>query len=664
MKKFKFFSLFLLFIAIYALIGPSVKADSYFDEKYYTEVAPSGYYDSLDTSKTDDAFRRELSAIISKGYKQHSYSANNTVLKYTDPDPKHPGNIICFYTGESMSSGWNKEHVWAKSHGFPESGYSSSEPYSDAHHLRPTETKINSSRGNSDFGEVTGGKSDSYGNKWTGSMFEPRDEVKGDVARIMFYMATRYGYGQFALKLVEQANTSGSSLNGRFGGLNTLLKWHYEDPVSKEEIYRNNVIYDNYQHNRNPYIDHPEWVDLAYPNNYSSSEPDQNKVDNVISLIASLPDVPTLNDEAKINAAYSAYNALNSKEKALVVNYQRLVAIKSALDSLKEPTVDPIDPVGPSEGDVVVDFKNHGVANTNYQANLNFEIGDKEFNASYGGVYGGELRIGGNKSDTSLAKYNIDGNGVILEPKFSVKNASSLEINVSSNYGTPSHYYVLFKNSSGSINQIADGNYSEKITASLATPQDGSFILIITGSGYPRLVLNNYIIKTAKNTTEEIDYSKYNTEASIIGEVKNNELTLAMIRFGGKFDSSIFADASDFGVIVMKSDELGNDKISSYYNGGNATSFIASIIETGFKCSAHSFKDDKAIVDGKYQFGLVIDNCLGHEKEELTAVIYIEKNNKVYFMNQTSTSFIKVLSDMQVDSTEALIKDFILSKFN
>lgn len=662
MKKIKYFSLLLLFIAIYALVGPGVKAASYYDEKYYNEVAPSNYYANLDTSKTGDSFRRQLSTIISSGYKQHSYKENNTVLKYTDPDPKNPGNIICFYTGQSMSGGWNKEHVWAKSHGFPESGYSSSEPYSDAHHLRPTESGINSSRGNSDFGEVSGGKSDSYGNKWTGSIFEPRDEVKGDVARIMFYMATRYGYGQFALKLVEQANTSASSLNGRFGGLNTLLKWHYEDPVSKEEIYRNNVIYDNYQHNRNPYIDHPEWVDLAYPNDLSSSsEPDQNKVNNVISLIASLPDIPTLNDEGKINAAYSAYIALNSKEKALVVNYQRLVAIKNALDSLKEPT---LDPISPSEGDVVVDFKKHSVANTNYQPNFNFKIGDKAFNASYGGVYSGELRIGGNKNEASLSKYNINGTGVALEPNFSVKNASSIEINISKEYGTPSNYYILFKDNSGNISQVANGSYSKIITASLSSPSDGAFVMIITGSNYPRVVLDNYIIRTANKQAAEIDYSRYNTTASVIGELKNNELTLAMLRFGGNFDSSIFAGATDFGIIVMESAELGNDKISSYYSSGSASSFITSIAETGFKCTTHSFKNDRAIVDGNYQFGLVIDNCLGYETKDLTAVIYIEKNNKVYFMNEITTSFIKALRNTEVDATESIIKEVILSKFN
>lgn len=159
--------------------------------------------------------------------------------------------------------------MWAKSHGFPNESY---EPYCDAHHLRPSTTKINSTRSNKDFGEVPNATPDAYGNKTNNVLFEPRDEVKGDIARMMFYMETRYGSNtKYNLKLVNSQTTSASDLNGRFGNLETLIKWHYDDPVSKEEIYRNNVIFDNYQHNRNPYIDHPEYVDYVYPSKYAGT---------------------------------------------------------------------------------------------------------------------------------------------------------------------------------------------------------------------------------------------------------------------------------------------------------------------------------------------------------------------------------------------------------
>lgn len=245
-------------------------ASSFFDEKYYNEVAPEGYYKRVNLNDDPEIIKETLGQIISANYVKHSYKDNNTVLKYTDPDPKGSGKAICIYSGRALESGaWNKEHVWAKSHGFPQESY---EPYCDAHHLRPSTTSINSTRSNKDFGEVPNVKPDAYGNKTNNVLFEPRDEVKGDIARMMFYMETRYGSNtKYHLKLVNSQTTSASDLNGRFGNLETLIKWHYEDPVSKEEIYRNNVIFDNYQHNRNPYIDHPEYVDYVYPSKYAGT---------------------------------------------------------------------------------------------------------------------------------------------------------------------------------------------------------------------------------------------------------------------------------------------------------------------------------------------------------------------------------------------------------
>lgn len=245
-------------------------ASSFFDEKYYNEVAPEGYYKRVNLNDDSEVIKETLGQIISANYVKHSYKENNTVLKYTDPDPKGSGKAICIYSGRALESGaWNKEHVWAKSHGFPQESY---EPYCDAHHLRPSTTKINSTRSNKDFGEVPNATPDAYGNKTNNVLFEPRDEVKGDIARMMFYMETRYGSNtKYNLKLVNSQTTSASNLNGRFGNLETLIKWHYEDPVSKEEIYRNNVIFDNYQHNRNPYIDHPEYVDYVYPSKYAGT---------------------------------------------------------------------------------------------------------------------------------------------------------------------------------------------------------------------------------------------------------------------------------------------------------------------------------------------------------------------------------------------------------
>ena len=92
-------------------------------------------------------------------------------------------------------------------------------------------------------------------NDWS---FEPRDEVKGDVARMMFYMAVRYeGLDSYPdLELTESMLPQGNK-EPIHGVLSTLLEWHRNDPVDTWEKNRNNIIYDSYQNNRNPFIDFP-----------------------------------------------------------------------------------------------------------------------------------------------------------------------------------------------------------------------------------------------------------------------------------------------------------------------------------------------------------------------------------------------------------------------
>lgn len=303
-------------------------ASSFFDEKYYNEVAPEGYYKRVNLNDDPEVIKETLGQIISANYVKHSYKENNTVLKYTDPDPKGSGKAICIYSGRALESGaWNKEHVWAKSHGFPNESY---EPYCDAHHLRPSTTKINSTRSNKDFGEVPNATPDAYGNKTNNVLFEPRDEVKGDIARMMFYMETRYGSNtKYNLKLVNSQTTSASDLNGRFGNLETLIKWHYDDPVSKEEIYRNNVIFDNYQHNRNPYIDHPEYVDYVYPSKYADTPvtpSDEYKI------------ILDANGGTFASSVVTSYTVKNGESQTITLPTKDLVTAPNGVGNLKNFT--------------------------------------------------------------------------------------------------------------------------------------------------------------------------------------------------------------------------------------------------------------------------------------------------------------------------------------
>ena len=268
--------------SVNAVITPDNNGNWYWG---YESKLNENYYSDLAGITNKEEFIDTLAEILSDA-KRYSYGSDGTraQLKYLDEDPNDTSKVICLYTGVSFSKSangntWNQEHTWAKSHGFPDGTGNSWYAYSDLNHLRVTENSINSSRGNSDFFNVTNyTKKDSYGNYWTGSQFEPRDAVKGDVARIMMYMDVRYdgvspNTNGVNLTLVN-GNTSGSTKTGEFGDLDTLLAWHEADPVDDYERRRNDRVYE-VQGNRNPFIDHPEYANLIYGTNYDDENDDK-----------------------------------------------------------------------------------------------------------------------------------------------------------------------------------------------------------------------------------------------------------------------------------------------------------------------------------------------------------------------------------------------------
>jgi len=236
---------------------------------------PDGYYDGTE-GLTGEELKTALHDIIND-HIEFPYTSTSTdtwdILKETDQAPDSPDSVVCLYTGwyfyaeeeYNNGQGWSREHVWAKSHGdfgtSPGAG-------TDVHHLRPCDISVNSAKSNKDFDnggteyiDPDGGPSGCYRTTYT---WEPREAVKGDVARMMFYMATRYEgtSGELDLELVDYSHSSpnGEPLHGVFS---TLMEWHIEDPVDDFEQNRNDVIY-SYQENRNPFIDHPEFVELIY----------------------------------------------------------------------------------------------------------------------------------------------------------------------------------------------------------------------------------------------------------------------------------------------------------------------------------------------------------------------------------------------------------------
>nr|MBE6544633.1 hypothetical protein [Oscillospiraceae bacterium] len=168
------------------------------------------------------------------------------------------GSVSLIYTSyvASMSQwgSWNREHVWPKSLG----GFNESGAGSDLHHIRPSDQRVNSTRGNDKYGNVSSGSrvtaaiNSSYvGGTSGGGYFEPLDNVKGDVARICLYVYVRWG-GTYS---------QSSKITNVFQSVDVLLEWCENDPVDTWEMGRNEVV-ESIQGNRNVFIDYPElaWI--------------------------------------------------------------------------------------------------------------------------------------------------------------------------------------------------------------------------------------------------------------------------------------------------------------------------------------------------------------------------------------------------------------------
>ena len=258
-------------------------------------VSLTTYYANIDgKSNTSDALRTQLCTIISTGYTNIGYSSlpDDVYAASSNPSDFYNGasktmeDIYSSFPYTASQAGasasdcgqkWNKEHTVPKSW----FGGDVSPMESDAHHIFPTDIKMNSLRSSYPYGENSAPKEcDEYGyghlgtstfSGYSGTVFDPGDggangSYKGDLARVYFYMVTRYRTTNFTDGLGNVCFT----YNGGVANLtdymkNLMLKWHREDPVSEKERIRNNAIY-THQHNRNPFVDYPCLVEYIWGN--------------------------------------------------------------------------------------------------------------------------------------------------------------------------------------------------------------------------------------------------------------------------------------------------------------------------------------------------------------------------------------------------------------
>ena len=214
-------------------------------------------------------------------------------------DPNNPQNILLFYSLTSVaktSASWNREHLWPRSRG--DADHAGPDD-SDLFYIVPTDIGVNGARGDLYFDESntadpnyqipahplapqTSRDSDSW---------QPAPSERGDIARALFYMEVRYDGTE--PNTTDMELTSYPPSGSQMANLNTLLLWHQEDPPDAAERARNDLIFDNYQHNRNPFIDRPEWVQAIWGTGIPGGGGSQ-PIAQVTALSSSATESPTM----------------------------------------------------------------------------------------------------------------------------------------------------------------------------------------------------------------------------------------------------------------------------------------------------------------------------------------------------------------------------------
>ena len=264
-----------------------------------------GYYDTVDTTDAT-TLRTTLHDVIDDHTRVYYTSSTKTdvwdVIDEADEDPNNPDAVLDIYANKTYAKAgggndfYHREHSWPKSYGFPKDVVANF-PYTDCHHLWVADGGYNSSRSNKPYNycsdacdekptiynDGAGGGTGVYpGNSnWTSGAHETGSWEtwvgrRGDVARALLYMDVRYEGDIHSIKGVLEpdliltddptllvADTTANKKVAYMGYLSVLLEWHAQDPVDDRERHRNDVV-ESYQGNRNPFIDHPEWVAIIF----------------------------------------------------------------------------------------------------------------------------------------------------------------------------------------------------------------------------------------------------------------------------------------------------------------------------------------------------------------------------------------------------------------
>lgn len=394
--------------------------------------APSGYYNSAN-GLSGASLKTALSTIITNGHQDKGYNGLWTGYKTTDIDKtyENDGSILDIYSEKPTGADpykytpvtnqcgtysvegncYNREHI------IPQSLFNEASPMvSDINFIRATDGKVNGMRSNYPFGKVgtatfTSKNGSKLGNSvssgYSGVVFEPIDEFKGDVARMIFYFVTRY---QSKLSSFTSGNMLGSTT---FPGLQTwelniLLAWHNQDPVSQAEITRNNASY-SYQGNRNPFIDNPSYVNQIWgsnTNNGNTNPSTPNPTTNCIN--ESFETIPAS------SASYSTQTWTNNG-----VTWTATDARTDQTISTKAITV--------RNGSLKSNSSSNGIGSLTVTTQLKFTGSNGTFNLLVNGATVGTIPYSANVATTTINNINVSGNVVVTLENTSSGNRVAID---------------------------------------------------------------------------------------------------------------------------------------------------------------------------------------------------------------------------------------------
>jgi len=380
--------------------------------------APSGYYSSAN-GLSGASLKTALSNIITNGHQDKGYNGLWTGYKTTDIDKNYEndGSILDIYSekpsgtdpykftpGTNQCGTYSTEgNCYNREHLVPQSLFNEASPMvSDIHFIRATDGKVNGMRSNYPFGKVgTASFTSRNGSKlgtsassgYSGTVFEPIDEFKGDVARMIFYFVTRY---QSRLSSFSSGNLLGSSA---FPGLqtwelNVLLAWHNQDPVSQAEVNRNNASY-SFQGNRNPFIDNPNYVNQIWGSGSTSGTGTTPPPSSTGCASETFEAIPTAS-----SASYLTRTWTNNGLSWTATDARTDQTLSSKAITIRD-------------GLLTSGSSANGIGSLTVTTQLKFSGSNGTFNVKVNGNTVGTVPYNSDATTTTLSNINISGNVVI-----------------------------------------------------------------------------------------------------------------------------------------------------------------------------------------------------------------------------------------------------------